>query len=93
MSKLIITTNGDFSFPGDQQTGVTQTEASTILIMENSADATLIFGCANAAGDFVAYPEGEFRDGARINHGLGCQLMVRTSGIASDSVTIRRFPN
>lgn len=92
MSKLVITTNGDFSFPGDQQTDVTQTDASTVLIMENTAAAALIFGCANAAGDFVAYPGGQFNDGARINHGLGCRLMVRASGIAGDSVTIRRFP-
>lgn len=92
MSELIIDENGDFAFPGDNNTDVTQTGSSTILILENSASASLLFGCADQDGLFVAYPAGEFNDGAVINHGRGCKLMVRVSGITGDTVTISRFP-
>lgn len=92
MSQITITENGDVVLPVTGDSVVTQTESSTIMILENSANATLIFGCADLNGDFVPYPAGQFSDGKLIRHGKGCKLMVRVSGIGVGSVTIGIYP-
>ena len=91
MSKIVITTNGDHLLPIIGNFDVTHTAESTIMILENSASAALIFGVADSEGDFVAYPDGAFGDGKRIAHGQGAKLMVRVADIAADSVTIERY--
>lgn len=92
MSELIITENGDNYLDPGLGFGVNQNRSTTVMILENSASATLIFGCEDQDGNFVAYPNGEFLDGRVINHGSGAKLMVRASGISGDSVTIGFYP-
>lgn len=89
---LVITTNGDHLLTLYGKSDVTHTASSTVMIMENSANATLLFGFADSEENFVPYPNGTFSDGKIINHGIGCRLMVRASNITVNTVTIRRFP-
>lgn len=93
MSEIVITSNDDYYL--DQGIGfdVSHSNATTVIILENSATATLIFGCEDENGNFVAYPDGDFLDGRVINHGKGARLMVRASGISADSVTIGFYQN
>ena len=88
----VIIADGDYLIKLDGRAQVTNSESSTMMIIENSAGAVLIFGFADENGVFVPYPNGVFNDGKKINHGIGCRLMVRVSNITADSVTIRRFP-
>ena len=90
--KDIITANGDYFLSVYDSSGIIQHDKSTIVISENSADATLIFGFADTDDNFVPYPNGVFNDGKLVNHGKGCRLMVSVSNIVAGSVTIRRFP-
>lgn len=92
MSELKIEANDDFYLDPDLGFNVSHHGSTTVMVLENSANATLIFGCKDADDNFVAYPNGEFSDGRIINHGKGAILMVRVSGISGDSVTIGFYP-
>lgn len=91
MAQTVITENGDFFLATEEDAQVTQTDASTVLVLENSAGASLLFGVGDENDSFVPYPNGAFTDGKRIRHGRGARLMVRASEISADSVTIRVF--
>lgn len=89
MATTVISANGDYVLPPNG-TDVTQSESSTVMILENSATATLLFGMADLNDNFLEFPDGDtILIGDVINHGMGCKLMVRASGIISGSVTIR----
>ncbi|MCK5612465.1 hypothetical protein KAR91_61905 [Candidatus Pacearchaeota archaeon] len=93
MSETIITIDGDYYLDQGLGFDVSHSSATTVIILENSATATLIFGCEDENENFVAYPDGDFLDGRVINHGKGARLMVRASNISANSVTIGFYLN
>ena len=93
MSEKVITANGDYYLEKDSRFEVSHVASTTVMILENSATAVLLFGCEDKDGNFVEYPNGEFLDGRVINHGKGARLMVRASDITANSVTIGFYSN
>lgn len=89
MSLRVIDADGDYFLDTAQNPQVRQSEATTVMILENSASATLVFGLADEDDDFVAFPNGEIENGNVIHHGKGARLMVRVSGINTGTATIR----
>jgi len=62
--------------------------STTVVISKNDDVATIAFGYADQNDDFIVFPSGVIVAGALINHGYGCRLMVRISGIIINPVTI-----
>jgi hypothetical protein len=89
----IITADGDYILQQHPENSVTRSQGSTVMVIENSAAATLEYGMGDLNGDFVAYPDGTIAVGDIIIHGIGVVLMVRASGITADTVTIRVNPH
>ena len=93
MIETVITANGDYQILDPEDFYRATTATSSVVIPENSAAATLIFGYAGTSNEFVGYPDGTFNDGRIIDHGVGLKLMVRASGISANTVTIRVYPS
>lgn len=89
----VISADGDYILQQHPNNNVTQSQGSTVMAVENSAGAVMIYGMADTNGDFVAYPDGTIAIGDTIFHGIGVVLMVRVSGIIADTVTIRVNPH
>jgi hypothetical protein len=88
MAQIVINADGEYFLPTGTSGNVTAHAVSTVMIKENSAGATTEYGLADENDNFVAYPNGVIPVGDIILHGIGIKLMVRVSGITSDSVTI-----
>lgn len=90
MSTATIIENGDFIL-SSEGSDIRTTGSTTVLIMSNSASATLEFGYGDADNIFVPFPDGVIPDSALIKHGRGCKLMVRITGISSGNVVINFY--
>ena len=90
MAQTIIEENGDFALLADGNGGVTKTAKTAIYITENSAGATVALGYdSDGSGTFKAFSTSSITDDRLVECGKGLRLMVRVSGIAADSVTLR----
>ena len=65
-----------------------ETESTTVIVESNLDIAVITFGYANPSNNFKAFPDGIITEGAVINHGCGCKLMVNISGITVNPVII-----
>jgi hypothetical protein len=92
MAEINIIEDGEYYFNPKLGFNVSRTDSTTVLVLENSASATLEFGCEDSAGSFVGYPNGTFSDGRVINHGRGAKPMVKATGISTGSVTLGIYP-
>ncbi len=91
MAEIKIYQNGDYSLELDDRYEVTHNSKSTVMIVENSANATLTLGYINEDGSFIEFPNGLLTEGAVVNHGVGCDFVVRVTDLSVQSVTISVF--
>lgn len=91
MQFYTIEADGDHDLPevsGEISWAARRSDYTVAQIIENDDSATITFGFADASDNFVAFPGGEISTGKKIDHGYGCRLMVRVSGITTNSVII-----
>jgi len=91
MQTFTIIEDGDFDIPEilwNITWAARRSDYTVVQIISNEDSATVTFGFSDADEDFVAFPGGEISTGKKIEHGYGCRLMVRVSGITTHSVEI-----
>ena len=87
-TEKVITTNAVHVLEADANLAVSHARKTTIVIIENSASATVTIGIVSEDGDFVAFANGLITDDGTFNHGRGAKLAALVADIADDSVTI-----
>ena len=88
---LPITENAVVPLESDDNLAVSHARKTTVVILENSAGATVVIGIIAKIADvdtFVPYADGAITDDGTFNHGRGSKLAANVSGITGDSVTI-----
>ena len=83
------TFNSDGDYVLSRDSSILRVTESTTVIVESNLDAAVItFGYANSSDNFQSFPDGIITEGAVVNHGCGCKLMVNINGITANPVII-----
>lgn len=86
--EIVITANGEYLLPENNNNNAIVPDKTSVQILENSAGATLEFGRFDENGTFAGFDNGIIATDEVLYHGRACLLAVKVTGIAGGSVTV-----
>jgi hypothetical protein len=90
MAQITIDADGDYILT-EAGSNIRSTEATTVMIRENTDAATIEFGYGDSDDNFSAFEDGDILTEDIIFHGKGCKLMTRVTGITAGTVNIHYY--